>query len=150
MSDPVSTSLDRRATVHGGVTQVLLLGIGVTSASTCVGWLRLRGCEFHFATSYREACELLRRCNFNLVLSEMRLADGSAYPLLARLMGTHSTLFFRVTVYQGCWWLPGLVRGQSCWGAPALRPREFAQVLDDIVEGMSLAARASSCAGASR
>ncbi len=141
MSQPASTTLEKSPTVRRGRTHALLVGISAASASTCVRWLQGHSCECHFATSYREACELLLQRHFHLVLSEMRLADGSAYPLLSRLEGTHSTLFFRVTVDRGCWWLPALLRGQSCWGAPGLRPREFAQALDDIVKGMKLAAQ---------
>lgn len=128
--------------MRNGQLQVLLVGMSVAAASELRQWLERRGCHCRMAASYREACGLLRRASFDLVLSQMHLPDGSAYPLLAALQGVSTTLFFCLAVHHGCWWLPAIDRGQMCWGAPALRPREFARALDTVVGEMSLVAQA--------
>jgi len=114
--------------------KVLLIGENPQSSSYLAKRLQERGCEYEFAVSYQEACWLLRAQNFDLVLSPMRLRDGSFFPLIALLDGSDITLFYSHAVEDGCWWLPALRHGQNCFGSSALRPREFAAALDEAIE----------------
>ena len=70
---------------------------------------------------------------YDLVLSEFRLLDGSSYPLADLLVGSNTTLVYSYPVESGCYWLPAVRNGQSCWGARAMRPSEFVAYLDDIL-----------------
>jgi CheY-like chemotaxis protein len=64
-----------------GVT-VLLVGNSPRNASILEDYLLKRGCDICFATSQKDALELLQRHVFDLVLSEFVLSDGTAYQLI--------------------------------------------------------------------
>jgi len=112
--------------------KVLLVGENAQGSSYLAK--RLQGCECEFAVSYQEACSLLRAQDFDLVLSPMRLRDGSLFPLLGLLDGSGNTLFYSHAVEKGCWWLPALRHGHNCFGSSALRPSEFVAMLDGTIE----------------
>jgi hypothetical protein len=97
------------------------------------------GCDLHVATTFEEACSLLSERPCDLVLSDIRLADGSAYPLVTMLVGSGATLYFYQPVREGCWWLPAVLRGEYCWGAPALRPTQFTRTLERILQEITSA-----------
>jgi CheY-like chemotaxis protein len=114
--------------------KVLLIGETSQRSSYLAKRLQGRGCECEFALSYQEACWLLRAQDFDLVLSPMRLRDGSLFALIALLDGSGITLFYSHAVEDGCWWLPALRHGQNCFGSSALRPSAFVAALDDAIE----------------
>jgi hypothetical protein len=91
-------------------------------------------CEVQFALSCKAATAFVSREPFDLVLSQFRLRDGSSYPLAALLIGSNTTLVYSYPVETGCWWLPAVKNGQSCWGSLAMRPSEFIVFLDDILK----------------
>ncbi len=90
-------------------------------------------CEIHFSSSCKEANAFVGNQRFDLVLSELRLWDGSSYPLANMLIGSSTTLVYSYPVETGCWWLPAVKNGQSCWGSLAMRPSEFIGFLDDVL-----------------
>jgi hypothetical protein len=90
-------------------------------------------CAYETVHSFREAVALMRARPFDLVLSDLDLPDGKGSRLIPCLLGKEASLFFSVEVEDGCWWLTGVVRGESHWGAEALRPREFLRLLDSIL-----------------
>ncbi len=45
-------------------------------------------------------------------------------------------MFHRLVVEEGCWRLPVLKNGESCFGAAAFRSSEFTRVLGEIVTGI--------------
>ena len=108
---------------------ILLVGRGFTPGSAFFERLRRHACACAVARSLEETRAAVRAREFDLVLSEMGLPDGSAFPLLGLLEGTPATLFFCVGVHESCWWLPALERGRRTWGQAALRPLEFARAL---------------------
>ena len=114
-------------------TPVLLVGSRFTQGSALLERLSSNGCACTVARTLTDAIADLRAAPFDYTLSEMRLPEGSALPLLALLEGTPATLFFFVSVHNGCWWLPALARGRRVWGRPALRPAEFAQALASLL-----------------
>jgi hypothetical protein len=119
--------------MQGHRPQVLLAGETASDATALAEHLQRWGCEMYVATTFEDACELLADRSCDLVLSDIRLADGSAYPLVTMLVGSGTTLYFFQPVREGCWWLPAVRRGEYCWGAPALRPAEFARALEQIL-----------------
>jgi len=112
---------------------VLLVGQSFHSAQSLADWLRRRGCQCHFADNMREASDLLNSRPIDLVLSNTHLSDGSGFRLLMILAGLPVTAFLCLPVENSCFWLPAIDGGQACLGSPALRPREFASALQEIV-----------------
>jgi len=109
--------------------KVLLVGESLNQYSHLAGLLTKWGGECRFATSHEEACTLLGQQTFELVVSEMHPMHGSALRLIPLLEGSPTSLFCFHAIEDGCLWMPVVERGQSCWGAPALRPSAFARVL---------------------
>jgi hypothetical protein len=91
-------------------------------------------CEVHFVSSYKAATACISDKAFDVVLSQFRLRDGSSYPLAGLLIGSNTTLVYSYPVETGCWWLPAIRNGQSCWGSLAMRPNEFVVFLDDVLK----------------
>jgi CheY-like chemotaxis protein len=112
---------------------ILLVGEVPRSSLELLLWFYERGCRCHFATSYRDACSLISRTQFDLVLSQYRLPDRTAFLLSDRLAGSPATLFLSTVVESGCLWLPMLERGKRCVGAPLLRSNAFNEALAKIL-----------------
>jgi response regulator RpfG family c-di-GMP phosphodiesterase len=112
---------------------VLLVGNAVGKASTLEDYLLKRGCDICFATSQKDALELLQRHRFDLVLSEFVLSDGTAYQLMPPLRGTDTTMFFSNAVEDGCWWMNAIYEGEDHSEDPGMRPAQFRILLDEIL-----------------
>jgi DNA-binding NtrC family response regulator len=113
--------------------RVLLVGNAPRKASTLEDYLLKRGCDICFASSKKDALELLRRRRFDLVLSEFMLSDGTAYQLMPPLRGTDTTMFFSNAVEDGCWWMSAIYKGKDHSEDPGMRPAEFRLLLDKIL-----------------
>ena len=116
------------------VVWVLLAGDGPQVFSLSRGQLESKGCRCHCAKSQRGLEELLNQKQFDIVLTTHRIEGNSTDWLGAALSGSRATLFYALPVEVGCWWVPVLRVGAECFGAPALRPREFSDALDKLVE----------------
>lgn len=114
--------------------KVLLVGQTAHSSLRLVQWLEDRACQCHFAGSCKDACACFSRIRFDFVLSHYELPDRRAYPILKRLIGSTTTLFFSVAVENGCLWVPTLTRGKRWHASSALRPIEFADILGKALE----------------
>jgi len=101
--------------------------------------LAAHGGECRFATSYSEAARLFSERAFDLVLWSDRV-EG-IHTLIASLTGSAASLFCCHGVETGCWWLPAVLHGEKCLGAPALRPREFGTALDQMMDELVLTER---------
>jgi hypothetical protein len=117
-----------------GTVEVLLVGDGPQVFSLSRGQLESKGCRCHFARSQRGLEELLNQKQFDIVLITHRIEGSSTDWLGAALSGSRTTLFYALPVEVGCWWVPVLRVGLECFGDPALRPREFSDVLNEIVD----------------
>ena len=115
-------------------TEILLVGETAESSLQLTHWLEKRGCKCRFASSCKEACRLISRMKFDFVLSHFELPDRSAFPLLEKLIGSTTTLFYSTKIENGCLWLPTLAKGKKWPGAKVLRPNEFAVVLGRALE----------------
>lgn len=113
--------------------KVLLVGSGARNAPILHDHLQRRGCDVFFATSLKEAIEMLNDRRFDLVLSEFMLSDGTAYHLVSPLRETDTTMFFSNAVENGCWWMLALYEGQDRGGESGMRPTEFKILLDRIL-----------------
>ena len=116
------------------IPQILLITGSPMGVSFLITRLNNWGCEIHFATSCKQANAFISNRKFDLVLSEFRLSDGSPYLLSNLLIGSNTTLVYSYPVETGCWWLPAVQKGQSCWGSLAMRPSEFIGFLDETLK----------------
>jgi hypothetical protein len=116
--------------------KVLLVGENATGPCSLLRRLEDRGCHCLFASSGQQAIRMYDEQAPELVLCTDGAEDILA--LIAFLVGASATVFRCHPVETGCWWLPVLVRGRERLLAPALRPSEFAQLLDQMIEEMQL------------
>ncbi len=128
----------------GKTPKILVIAGNPMGMSFLAARLKKRGCELHLTSSCMEANALVRNQRFDLVLSEFRLADGSAYPLAAALIGSNTTLVYSYPVETGCLWLPAVKNGQSCWGSLAMQSSEFIAFIDETINEIRPCQSASS------
>ncbi len=112
---------------------VLLVGGNPAGFLEVLSWLYKRGYRCHFATSFDDACRLISCTEFDLVLSQYRFPDRTAFSLYERLAVSQATLFLSQQVESGYVWVPQLECGRSCIGAPVLRPRDFTEALEKVL-----------------
>ena len=116
------------------IPHILLITGSPMGVSFLIARLNNSECKIHFATSCKEANALVSNRRFDLLLSDFRLSYSSPYPMAHLLIGSNTTLVYSYPVESGCWWLPAVKKGQSCWGSLATRPSEFIGFLDDILK----------------
>jgi hypothetical protein len=102
--------------------------------SLCRSPLEKAGCQCHCAESHREMGKLLSHVKPDIVLSLN--AQHGLSEIVALLAGSRVSMFHRLPVEEGCWWLPVLRNGDNCLGAAAFRPSEFTFVLSEIVKSI--------------
>jgi len=77
---------------------------------------------------------MLEHRQFDLVLS-LHPSRGTNSPSLGVLLsGSRTTLYYALRVEVGYWWVPILRLGEECFGAPVVRPSEFANELDKVLK----------------
>ena len=114
--------------------RVLLVGDSPQSFFLHQKHLERNGCACEFAESERTAWEMLGRRQFDLVLSLHPSREANCPSLGVLLSGSQTTLFYALRVEVGYWWVPMLRLGEECFGAPVLRPGEFAISLDELLK----------------
>jgi hypothetical protein len=112
---------------------VLLVGCDFRGSHELQDHLNRRGCDITLASSCAEARGLLRTRSFDLVLSEFKLSDGTAYELMPPLLDTRTSMFFSNAVEDGCWWITAIEGGQDRTEGPGMRPAQFRTRLDEIL-----------------
>ena len=116
------------------VIRVLLIGDSRQSFFIHQKPLERNGCEWEFAECERTAWEMLGGRQFDLVLS-LHPTRGTNSPSLGVLLsGSPTTLFYALRVEVGYWWVPILRLGEECFGAPVVRPSEFATALGEVLK----------------
>lgn len=119
--------------MNGKPIMVLVAGETAQSFLQLLLWLYERGCRCHFATSYRDALNLVSSTQFDLVLSEYQLRDRTAFPLIDQLAGSPATLLLSTQVEDGSLWLKMLERGEHCVGAPLVRSNDLIGALERVL-----------------
>jgi hypothetical protein len=119
---------------YTSVIKVLLVGDSPQSFFFHQKHLERSGCECEFAESERTAWEMIGHRQFDLVLC-LHPDRGTSSPSLGILLsGSSTTLFYALRVEVGYWWVPILRLGEECFGAPVVRPSEFANALDEVLK----------------
>jgi hypothetical protein len=119
-------------------TDVLLVGHTFHGALPLTERLQRWGFQCHFVENMRAACDLLSLRPVDLVLSKTHLSDGTGFGLMAALTGVPITAFLCFPVEHSCFWLPAIDGGRECLGSPALRPREFANLLEELASSLTV------------
>jgi hypothetical protein len=118
---------------NNGPIMVLLACETAQDLFDCRKLLERRNCQCHLAKSEPEIAELLKNWEFDVVLSTLRISDGSVHRLATVLSGSPVSVFYSVRVDEGYWWLPAVTFGTECLGTPAFQPREFIDVLSRLL-----------------
>jgi hypothetical protein len=113
---------------------VLLIGQSPHVFSFCRFPLEKAGCQCYFAESHQEMSKVFRHTRVDIVFSLN--AQQNLSELTAQLAGSCVTVFHRLPVEEGCWWLPVLRNGKHCLGTPAFRPSEFTCVFAEVVKSI--------------
>lgn len=117
------------------VTRVLIVGENAHRASGLLRRLDSWACLVSFAESCAKALPLLKRHQFDFVLSQLMLSDGSADQFLRPLQGARTHVLFSHLLEDDCLWLHVLDRGQNRWWKPMLlRPEEFLILLERHIQ----------------
>ena len=114
--------------------RVLLVGDSPHLFLFCQKQLEKNGCEYEFVDCEHAVLKALVQRPFDLVLSLHTHRANRRPNLTVMLRGSPTTLFYALRVEVGYWWVPILRSGEECFGAPALRPSEFADALDDVLK----------------
>jgi hypothetical protein len=132
-----SSELVPRGPMEPQRLQILLVRKSQNGSSALATRLAAQGCSCTFANSLQNVSMLLDQRTFDLVLGPIRLESDSLYPLIDRLEGTETTLFYSLGVEDGSWWLPALRRGDNCFGEPAIHSSAFLGVLEKTIQEIS-------------
>ena len=120
--------------------KVLLVNVDKSAAHHLLNYLRSLGCLCSLTRSNEEACDLFRRDEFDLVLSRFVPLGGACHELVMLSAGTRASFFYFFAVEDGCWWIPRVRFGQEFWGETALYPRQFAYILEKLIQEIANAA----------
>jgi hypothetical protein len=114
--------------------RVLLVGDSRQSFFIHQKHLERNGCECEFAECEETASEMIGRRQFDLVLSLHPTRGTNSPSLGVVLSGSPTTLFYALRVEVGYWWVPILRLGEECFGAPVVRPGEFAKAIGEVLK----------------
>lgn len=116
-----------------GKVRVVLVNKTPNCLSHMLRYLEIRDCWYGVADTYEQAGNLICQKGCDLLVGPAPLPQGIVASLAGPLADDHASFFCAQAVEAGCWWLPVYLRGEFCLGMPALRPSEFAQMLDALV-----------------
>ena len=85
-------------------------------------------------TTLEQARTCLRSGRFEVVLSPLRMSDGSGTTLIDLVVRQRGWLFLRTTVLDQIVWLQAVQEGTEAWGTRGqLAGNEFAEVLTELI-----------------
>lgn len=117
----------------GGLVRAILVNQTPRSLSHILRFLEMRDCHYGLAATYSEAFCLIQEQSCDLLIGLEPLPQGILASLKGALVDHQASFFCAQPVEDGCWWLPVFLRGELCFGTPALRPHEFAKLIDALV-----------------
>lgn len=112
--------------------RILLVGESPMGFSYLSQRLEKRGCECSVACSNVDGARLFHEHPFDVILC-CGCRDGIE-SLIRSIIGSSASLYRSHRVEDGCWWLPAVLHGEACSGAPALQPGEFMKMLDQMLD----------------
>jgi hypothetical protein len=113
---------------------VLLVGRNGAWGTAALKSLEKLGSELSYVTPQDVTPEFLRSGSYKLILLDSTVDPEQRKQLTSELSGSEASIFYTFPVENGCWWVPTLLRGQDCHGAPAFRRNEFPLELERIFQ----------------
>jgi len=113
---------------------VLLVGRNGAWGTAVLKSLEKLGSELSYVTPQDVTSEFLRSGSFKLILLDSTVNPDQRKQLTSELSGSGVSIFYTFPVENGCWWVPALLSGKNCHGAPAFRRNEFPLELQRIFQ----------------
>jgi hypothetical protein len=121
----------------GRALRVLIVGGTAHGFVGLARQLEQWGWSCSIADSQESAAQLSLEQGFELVLAvDHEHRPGTEF--LAALAASGASLFRALPVEDSCWWLPVLEQGRECADGCALRPAEFARLVEEMATQASL------------
>jgi hypothetical protein len=95
--------------------------------------LEREGCDLLLVSPEAATAEYVREADHAIILLDSTVTPEQRRMITDELIGSRATIFYTFPVENGCWWLPALLRGEDCHGAPAFRRKEFPQELERLL-----------------
>ncbi len=121
-----------KRSIHAG-NKSFACGRGPRQHSSLARHLITWGGVCHFATSCQDVQSLATEWVFALAVAEMKPAGGSLSRLVSLFEHYPINMFCSYPIEDSCLWIPFLSDGESCFGAPILRPAEFTRMVRQIL-----------------
>ena len=130
------SSLAARSNIATAIScpTVLLVGRNGSWGTPVLKSLEKLGSELSYVTPQDVTPEFLRNSPYKLILLDSTVTHEQRKQLTSGLNGSKASIFYTFPVENGCWWVPALLRGQDCHGAPAFRRNEFPLELQRIFQ----------------
>lgn len=120
-------------TMNQPAAGVLFVGVCPFLSESLTQTLHARQCEYRYVASCEEALVALNEGKFRVVLSKIKLVDGSGRRLIPATQRASGWLLLSFPVENGSWWIPVVEGGKLPVRAMAMHSREFSKVLLRIV-----------------
>ena len=117
-----------------GLVRVILVSNTPKCLSHILRYFEMQDCWYGVASTYGEARDIIQLYGCDLLMGLAPRPQGIVASLASTMSDRHASFFCAQPVEEGCWWLPVYLRGELCFGSPALRPNEFATLLDELVD----------------
>lgn len=111
--------------------EILFLTENEAAVSDLLDFFDRHGCHCTVGT-LSTAAELVHSHAFQFVVSVIPLRQED--PFVLSLSGTDTRIFYRLSVEDGCWWVPLDGEVRKSLGGPALRSGDFTDYLEKALE----------------
>jgi hypothetical protein len=111
---------------------VLLVGRSGFWEAGALSSLRNYRSQLSFAVPHAVTPRSVRDAAIDLLLLDGTVPAEQRKQFASELIGSAVSIFYAVPVEDDCWWVPRLLHGQDCHGAPAFRRRDFPAELERI------------------
>jgi hypothetical protein len=117
--------------MNARLARVLLIGKSERDFFQLRQHLTEQGCQCTFGSSYSEGVKLLDHQQFDLVLCSGQPGIKALFP---SVVGSVASMFCAHPIEDSCLWVPVVLNGAECLGAPPLGPSEFSEAIRQIVD----------------
>jgi hypothetical protein len=125
-------------------SSVLLVGRNISWGPSLLNLIMKIGPEPVFVSPLRATSKIVKEGAYSLVLLGSCVPREQRTQVVSNLVGSVASLFYAYPVETGCWWLPALLLGKDCHGAPAFRTTDFLRELERLLQTGNTRARLNS------
>jgi hypothetical protein len=114
--------------------RVLLIGRKESWGMSLLESFENFGCEFSFASAGSVTSEYVTNGGYFLLLVDSTVPPVRRRQITSRLLQSEGSVFYCYPVEYSCWWIPALLFGEDCLGAPAFRTRDFVKEIERLLQ----------------